>query len=107
MHLHRYQLCNLNALDIDLPLLHWMAQFVLGNLKWEGEAAFNPQNLLFCFRQHAADVAFVGASGSILAATGFSSNGVNMVVWDTLAPTTISHASSVCREGGARSLAMF
>ena len=31
----------------------------------------------------------------------------NMVVWDTLAPPTISRASSVCHEGGSHSLAMF
>lgn len=72
-----------------------------------GRSNVRPTESSLCFRQHAADVAFVGASGSILAATGLSSNGVNMVVWDTLAPPTTSRASIVCHEGGARSLAVF
>lgn len=72
-----------------------------------GRSNARPTESSVCFHQHAADVAFVGASGSILAATGFSSNGVNMVVWDTLAPPTTSRASIVCHEGGARSLAVF
>lgn len=42
---------------------------------------------------------YVTASGSIVAAAGYSSNGVNVVVWDTLAPPTTSQASIMCHEG--------
>lgn len=71
-----------------------------------GRSNVRPTESSLCFHKHATDVAFVGVSGSILAATGFSSNGVNMVVWDTLAPSISSRASIVCHEGGARSLAV-
>lgn len=45
------------------------------------------------------DVTYVTASGSIVAAAGYSSNGVNVVVWDTLAPPATSQASIMCHEG--------
>ncbi|XP_075507957.1 uncharacterized protein LOC142544805 [Primulina tabacum] len=40
----------------------------------------------------------VSASGSIIAASGYSSNGGNVVVWDTLAPPATSQASTMCHE---------
>ncbi|KAL2536323.1 transducin family protein/WD-40 repeat family protein [Forsythia ovata] len=40
-------------------------------------------------------------------AAGYSSNGNNVVVWDTLAPPATSQASIMCHEGGARSLSVF
>lgn len=46
-----------------------------------------------------SDVAYVAASGSIIAAAGCSANGANIVVWDTLAPPVTSQASIVCHEG--------
>jgi hypothetical protein len=48
------------------------------------------------------DVAFLGASGAIIAATGASENDLNLVFWDTLAPSTTSRASVFCHEGNFR-----
>lgn len=45
------------------------------------------------------DVTYVTSSGSIIAVAGNSSNGVNVVIWDTLAPPTSSRASIICHEG--------
>lgn len=45
------------------------------------------------------DVTFISSSGSIIAAAGNSSNGVNVVIWDTLAPPSTSRASIICHEG--------
>lgn len=44
------------------------------------------------------DVTYV-SSGSVIAAAGNSSNGVNVVIWDTLAPPSTSRASISCHEG--------
>lgn len=52
------------------------------------------------------DVTYVTASGSIVAAAGYSSTGVNVVVWDTLAPPSTSQASIMCHDGMC-SLQMF
>lgn len=49
------------------------------------------------------DVAYI-SSGSIIAAAGNSSNGVNVVIWDTLAPPSTSRASIICHEGFPLSL---
>ncbi|KAI7741816.1 hypothetical protein M8C21_003249, partial [Ambrosia artemisiifolia] len=54
-----------------------------------------------------SDVTYVTSSGSIVAAAGYSSNNVNVVIWDTLAPPTTSRASIMCHEGGARSICVF
>ena len=45
------------------------------------------------------DVALLGSSGAIVAATGASENDLNLVFWDTLAPSTTSRASVFCHEG--------
>lgn len=45
------------------------------------------------------DVTYITASGSIIAAAGYSSSGVNVVIWDTLAPSATSRASIMCHEG--------
>lgn len=45
------------------------------------------------------DVTYVTSSGSIIAAAGYRSNGVNVVIWDTLAPPATSQASIICHEG--------
>lgn len=45
------------------------------------------------------DATFITASGSIIAAAGYSSTGVNVVMWDTLAPPATSQASIMCHEG--------
>ncbi|KAK3036066.1 hypothetical protein RJ639_029819 [Escallonia herrerae] len=53
------------------------------------------------------DVTYVTASGSIVAAAGHSSDGINVVIWDTLAPPMTSRASIMCHEGGAHSISVF
>lgn len=45
------------------------------------------------------DVTYVTSSGSIIAAAGYSSSGINVVIWDTLAPPATSRASIMCHEG--------
>lgn len=66
-----------------------------------------PTESSHCFSNYAADIDYVAASGSIIAAAGSNTNGVNVVLWDTLAPRGTSQASLVCHEGGARSLSVF
>lgn len=53
-----------------------------------------------------SDVAYVTSSGSIIAVAGYSSNSVNVVIWDTLAPPTTSRASILCHEGLSLSLSV-
>ncbi|KAK6919957.1 WD40 repeat [Dillenia turbinata] len=53
------------------------------------------------------DVTYVTSSGSIIAAAGYNSNNVNVVIWDMLAPPTASRASILCHEGGACSISVF
>ncbi|XP_020701269.1 uncharacterized protein LOC110113162 [Dendrobium catenatum] len=72
-----------------------------------GRSNVHPTESSFCFNNNASDVAYVAASGSILAAAGCSTNGHNVVLWDTLAPPGTSQASLLCHEGGARSLSVF
>jgi len=50
---------------------------------------------MFDFR----DVTYVSSSGSIIAVAGYSSNNINVVIWDTLAPPSTSRASILCHEG--------
>lgn len=42
---------------------------------------------------------FVSASGSVVASAGYSSNGANVVIWDTLSPPATSQTSIMCHEG--------
>lgn len=107
-----YALASISALQFD----HCGHRFATAALDgtvctWQlevgGRSNVHPTQSSLCFNNHATDVAFVAASGSILAAAGCSSNGVNVVVWDTLAPLATSQASLVCHEGGARSLSVF
>ncbi|XP_065860150.1 uncharacterized protein [Euphorbia lathyris] len=72
-----------------------------------GRRNIRPTESSLCFNGHASDVAYVASSGSIVAAAGYSANGANVVVWDTLAPPTTSRASILCHEGGARSISVF
>lgn len=72
-----------------------------------GRSNVRPTDVCVCFNGHASDLCYVAATGSIIAASGYSSNGVNVVVWDTLAPPTSSRASVMCHEGGACSIAVF
>ncbi|XP_057981006.1 uncharacterized protein LOC131166445 isoform X2 [Malania oleifera] len=72
-----------------------------------GRSNIRPTESSLCFNSHASDITYVTSSGSIIAVAGCSSTGVNVVIWDTLAPHATSRASIVCHEGGARSLAVF
>ncbi|KAJ7555420.1 hypothetical protein O6H91_05G036700 [Diphasiastrum complanatum] len=72
-----------------------------------GRSNVCPTESSLCFTRHATDVKFVGASGGIIAATGSSQSGENLVIWDTLAPPASSRVSVVCHEGGARCLDLF
>ncbi|XP_034708565.1 uncharacterized protein LOC117931671 isoform X3 [Vitis riparia] len=72
-----------------------------------GRSNIRPTESSLCFNGHASDVTYVTSSGSIIAASGYGSNGVNVIIWDTLAPPSTSRASIMCHEGGARSLCVF
>ncbi|KAG8391959.1 hypothetical protein BUALT_Bualt01G0241500 [Buddleja alternifolia] len=107
-----YALASVSAVRFD----HCGHRFVTGALDgtvctWQlevgGRSNIHPTESSVCFNNHTSDVTYVTVSGSIIAAAGHSSNGVNVVVWDTLAPPATSRASIMCHEGGARSLAVF
>ncbi|XP_009375416.2 uncharacterized protein LOC103964230 isoform X1 [Pyrus x bretschneideri] len=107
-----YALASISALQFD----HCGHRFATAALDgtvctWQlevgGRSNIGPTESSLCFNSHASDVAYVTSSGSIIAVAGYSSNGVNVVIWDTLAPPTTSRASILCHEGGARSLAVF
>ncbi|XP_052192792.1 uncharacterized protein LOC127801585 isoform X2 [Diospyros lotus] len=107
-----YALASVSALQFD----HCGHRFATAALDgtvctWQlevgGRSNICPTESSLCFNNHALDVTYVTASGSIIAAAGYSSNGVNVVIWDTLAPPTTSRASIMCHEGGARSLSVF
>ncbi|KAL9176412.1 hypothetical protein ABFS82_02G176700 [Erythranthe guttata] len=107
-----YPIASVSAVRLD----HCGHRFVTAALDgtvctWQlevgGRSNVHPTESSVCFNNHTADVTYVTASGSIVAAAGYSSNGVNVVVWDTLAPPATSRASIMCHEGGARSLSVF
>ncbi|XP_020264174.1 uncharacterized protein LOC109840081 [Asparagus officinalis] len=107
-----YALASVSALQFDHCGHRFASAALDGTVcTWQlevgGRGNVWPTESSFCFSSHAYDVAYVAASGSILAAAGHSSNGVSVVVWDTLAPSVTSQASIVCHEGGARSLSVF
>ncbi|XP_076917566.1 uncharacterized protein LOC143577690 isoform X1 [Bidens hawaiensis] len=72
-----------------------------------GRSNVRPTESSLCFNNYTSDVTYVTSSGSIVAAAGYSSNNVNVVIWDTLSPPTTSRASIMCHEGGARSICVF
>ncbi|KAF8395631.1 hypothetical protein HHK36_019581 [Tetracentron sinense] len=99
-----YALASISALQFD----HCGHRFVTAALDgtvctWQlevgGRSNVRPTESSLCFNSHTSDVSYVAASGSIIAAAGYSSNGVNVVIWDTLAPPTTSQASITCHEG--------
>ena len=55
--------------------------------------------MVFKFFIDHRDVAYVDASGSVLAAAGCNSNAANVVIWDMLAPPSTCQTSIVCHEG--------
>ncbi|KAK4411525.1 DmX-like protein 1 [Sesamum angolense] len=102
-----YALASVSAVQFD----HFGHRFVTAALDgtvctWQlevgGRSNVHPTESSVCFNNHTADVTYVTASGSIVAAAGYSSNGVNVVVWDTLAPPTTSQASIMCHEATGR-----
>ncbi|KAK6158900.1 hypothetical protein DH2020_006214 [Rehmannia glutinosa] len=99
-----YALASVSAVRFD----HCGHRFVTAALDgtvctWQlevgGRSNIHPTECSVCFNNHTADVTYVMASGSIVAAAGYSSNGVNVVIWDTLAPPATSQASIMCHEG--------
>ncbi|XP_009410819.2 uncharacterized protein LOC103992724 isoform X1 [Musa acuminata AAA Group] len=107
-----YALASISALQFD----HYGHRFATAALDgtvctWQlevgGKSNVHPTDSSLCFSNHASDVAYVATSGSILAAAGCSTNGVNVVLWDTMAPPATCQASLFCHEGGARSISVF
>lgn len=80
---------------------------IVGQLEVGGRSNVRPTESSLCFNGHASDVTYFSSSGSIIAVAGYSSNGVNVVIWDTLAPPTTSRASILCHEGGAHTVSVF
>ncbi|KAG0465578.1 hypothetical protein HPP92_019742 [Vanilla planifolia] len=107
-----YKLSSLSAMEFDQSG-HRFATAALDGMvcTWQvdvgGKGDVHSTESAHLFNNHASDVTYVAASGSILATAGFNSNGANILVWDTLAPPAASQASLVCHEGGARSLSVF
>ncbi|KAL0913039.1 hypothetical protein M5K25_016469 [Dendrobium thyrsiflorum] len=107
-----YALASISALEFDHSGHRFATAALDGTVcTWQlevgGRSNVHPTESSLCFNNHASDVAYVVASGSILAAAGCSTNGHNVVLWDTLAPPGTSQASLFCHEGGARSLSVF
>ncbi|KAM7276220.1 hypothetical protein ACFE04_018086 [Oxalis oulophora] len=107
-----YALASISSLHFD----HFGHRFASAALDgtvctWQlevgGRSNIHPTESSLCFNSHASDVTYVTSSGSVIAAAGYSSNDVNVVMWDTLAPPSTSRASLICHEGGARSISVF
>lgn len=107
-----YALASISALQFD----HFGHRFASAALDgtvctWQlevgGRSNVCPTESSLCFNGQASDVTYFSSSGSIIAVAGYSSNSVNVVIWDTLAPPSTSRASILCHEGGARSLSVF
>ncbi|CAH2057724.1 unnamed protein product [Thlaspi arvense] len=107
-----YALASISAVQFG-PCGHRFASAALDGTvcTWQSEVGgrsnIHPVESSLCFNGHASDVEYISSSGSIVAASGYSSSGVNVVVWDTLAPPSTSQASISCHEGGARSISVF
>ncbi|KAB2056480.1 hypothetical protein ES319_A11G105200v1 [Gossypium barbadense] len=107
-----YALASISALEFDRCGHRFVTAALDGTVcTWQlevgGRSNIRPTESSLCFNNHASDVTYITSSGSVIAAAGCSSNGVNVVIWDTLAPSATSRASIVCHEGGARSIAVF
>ncbi|CAN1309391.1 DmX-like protein 1 [Linum perenne] len=106
----QYALASIAALQFDNLGDGFVSAALDGTVcSWQVEARGNsPTVSSLCFNSHALDVTYVGSSGSVVAAAGYSSNGANVVMWDTLAPpNTTSRTPILCHEGGARSISAF
>ncbi|KAF9594784.1 hypothetical protein IFM89_034767 [Coptis chinensis] len=107
-----YALASIEALQFDNCGHRFVTAASDGTIcTWQlevgGRSNVRPTESSLCFNRHALDVAYVAASGSVIAAAGYCSDDVNVVIWDTLAPTATSQASLICHEGGARSVSVF
>ncbi|KAK4849046.1 hypothetical protein QYF36_020205 [Acer negundo] len=107
-----YALASISALHFDHCGHRFASAALDGTVcTWQlevgGRSNVSPTESSLCFNSHATDVTYITSSGSVIAASGHSSNGVNVVIWDTLAPPATSRASIICHEGGARSISVF
>uniref|UniRef100_A0A0D9V1Y4 RAVE complex protein Rav1 C-terminal domain-containing protein n=1 Tax=Leersia perrieri TaxID=77586 RepID=A0A0D9V1Y4_9ORYZ len=107
-----YALASISAVQFDYYGQRFATAALDGTVcTWQvevgGRSNIHPTESSLCFNSHASDVAFVAASGSVLAAAGCSSNGANVVIWDTLVPPSTFQTSIRCHEGGVRSLSVF
>ncbi|KAK7389790.1 hypothetical protein VNO78_25084 [Psophocarpus tetragonolobus] len=107
-----YALASISALQFDQCGHRFASAALDGTVcTWQlevgGRSNVRPTESSLCFNGHASDVTYFSSSGSIIAVAGYSSNGVNVVIWDTLAPPTTSRASILCHEGGAHTLSVF
>ncbi|CAK7348696.1 unnamed protein product [Dovyalis caffra] len=107
-----YALASISALQFD----HYGHRFVTTALDgtvctWQlevgGRSNIHPTESSLCLNGYASDVTYITSSGSVIAATGYSSIGANVVIWDTLAPPMTAQASIFCHEGGGRSISVF
>ncbi|KAG2290538.1 hypothetical protein Bca52824_050142 [Brassica carinata] len=107
-----YALASISAVQFG-PCGHRFASAALDGTvcTWQSEVGGRsnvyPVESSICFNGFASDVEYISSSGSIVAASGCSSSGANVVVWDTLAPPSTSQASISCHEGGSRSISVF
>lgn len=107
-----YALASISALQFDCYGHRFATAALDGTIcTWQlevgGRSNIRPTESSLCFNSYSSDLSYVTSSGSIIAAAGYNTDGVNVVIWDTLAPPTTSRASITCHEGGARSLSVF
>ncbi|TVU34091.1 hypothetical protein EJB05_15917, partial [Eragrostis curvula] len=107
-----YALASISAVQFDYYGQRFATAALDGTVcTWQlevgGRSNVHPTESSICFDSHASDVAYVSASGSVVAAAGSSANGANVVIWDSLSPPATCQTSIMCHEGGARSISVF
>ncbi|XP_062213038.1 uncharacterized protein LOC133913785 [Phragmites australis] len=107
-----YALASISAVQFDYYGQRFATAALDGTVcTWQvevgGRSNVHPTESSVCFDGHASDVAYVSATGSVVSAAGYSSNGANVVIWDTLSPPATSQTSIMCHEGGVSSLSVF
>lgn len=70
-----------------------------------GRSNVRPTESCLFFGAHASDATFIVGSNSLVAATGMTNTGNNLIAWETLAPPSSNRQSISCHEGGARCIA--
>ncbi|KAK3194598.1 hypothetical protein Dsin_025908 [Dipteronia sinensis] len=94
---HPYALASISAVNFDHCGHKFASAALYGTVcTWQlavgGRSNVRPTESSLCFNSHATDVTYITSSGSVIAASGHSSNGVNVFIWDTLAaPAIFSH----------------